>query len=61
MNQNEKLEQQLENKEEVQKELQRKIEVLEKELTKPCVQCANYESQLVRLQAQLKVSMLQPN
>ena len=55
MSQNEKLEQQIENKEEIQKELQRKIEVLEKDLAKPCAQCANYESQVVKLQSQLKV------
>ena len=55
MNKNEQLEQQLHSKEEVQKDLQRQIEVLEKEIAKPCQQCSNYESQVVKLQGQLKV------
>ncbi|XP_022098875.1 early endosome antigen 1-like, partial [Acanthaster planci] len=49
-----KLERQLESKDNKQKNLQQKIEVLEQEIAKSCEQCKNYESQVVKLQTQVK-------
>ncbi|XP_057296020.1 early endosome antigen 1-like [Hydractinia symbiolongicarpus] len=49
-----KLESILEQKDEVLNDVQKKLEVAEKELNKPCDSCKNYEIQLCRLQEATK-------
>ncbi|XP_030829452.1 early endosome antigen 1-like [Strongylocentrotus purpuratus] len=50
----EMLEQQIVTRDNVQRDMQQKIEVLEKDLAKECQLCKNYEVQVVKLESKIK-------